>query len=116
MQGWLDWFAANKDAFEAIDFILGILGILLIVPIIWVIKRFLKWMPSPAPMPKEEAPEATKTDNSQTQNFADLSGGNAAGRDVNIIHNHTNGEDQERYRQSVERQINDLTNRLERAN
>jgi len=35
---------------------------------------------------------------------------------VNIIHNHTNGEDQERYRQSVERQINDLTNRLERAN
>ena len=35
---------------------------------------------------------------------------------MNIIHNHTNGEDQERYRQSVERQINDLTNRLERAN
>ena len=33
-----------------------------------------------------------------------------------IIHNHKNGEDQERYRQSVERQINDLTNRLERAN
>ena len=116
VQGWLDWFAANKDAFEAIDFILGILGILLIVPIIWVIKRFLKWMRSPAPMPKEEAPEATKTDNSQTQNFAPQSGGNAAGRDVNIIHNHTNGEDQERYRQSVERQINDLTNRLERAN
>ena len=116
VQGWLDSFAANKDAFEAIDFILGILGILLIVPIIWVIKRFLKWMRSPAPMPKEETPEATKTDNSQTQNSANQSGGNAAGRDVNIILNHTNGEDQERYSQSVERQINDLTNRLERAN
>ena len=35
---------------------------------------------------------------------------------MNIIHNHTNGEDQERYRQSVERQINDLISRLERAN
>ena len=67
-------------------------------------------------MPKEEAPEATKTDNSQTQNFANQSEGNAARRDVNIVHNHTNGEDHERYRQSVEHQINDLTNRLERAN
>ena len=116
VQGWLDWFATNKDAFEAIEVILGILGILLIAPIIWGIKQFLKWMRSPAPISKEETPEATKTDNSQTQNFANQSGGNAAGRDVNIIHNHTNGEDQERYRQSVERQINDLTNRLERAN
>ena len=116
VQGWLDWFAANKDAFEAIDVILGIFGILLIAPIIWGIKQFLKWIRSPAPIPKEDAPEATKTDNSQTQNFANQSGGNAAGRDVNIIHNHTNGEDQERYRQSVERQINDLTSRLERAN
>jgi len=70
LQGWLDWFAMNKDAFEAIDLILGILGILLILPIIWVIKRFLKWMRPHAPIPKEEAPEATKTDNSQTQNFA----------------------------------------------
>ena len=116
VQGWLDWFAKNKDAFEAIDVILGIFVILLIAPIIWVIKRFLKWMRPHTSMPKEDAPEATKTDNSQTQNFANQSGGNAAGRDVNIIHNHTNGEDQERYRQSVERQINDLTNRLERAN
>ena len=116
VQGWLDWFAANKDAFEAIDVILGIFVILLIAPIIWGIKQFLKWIRSPAPIPKEDAPEATKTDNSQTQNFANQSGGNAAGRDVNIIHNHTNGEDQERYCQSVERQINDLTSRLERAN
>ena len=116
LQEWLDWFAKNKDAFEAVDVILGILGILLIVPLLWGIKWLLKWMRSPAPIPKEEAPEETKTDNSQTQNFANQSGGNAAGRDVNIIHNHTNGEDQERYRQSVERQINDLTNRLERAN
>ena len=116
VQGWLDWFAKNKDAFEAIDVILGILGILLIVPIFWVIKWFLKWMCPNASIPNEEAPEATKTDNSQTQNFANQSGGNAAGRDVNIIHNHTNGEDQERYRQSVARQINDLINRLERAN
>ena len=116
VQGWLDWFAANKDAFEAIDVILGLLGILLIAPIIWGIKQFLKWIRSPAPIPKDEAPEATKTDNSQTQNLANQSGGNAAGRDVNIIHNHTNGEDQERYRQSVERHINDLTSRLERAN
>jgi len=95
---------------------LGLLGILLIAPIIWGIKQFLKWIRSPAPIPKEDAPEATKTDNSQTQNFANQSGGNAAGRDVNIIHNHTNGEDQERYRQSVERQINDLISRHERAN
>lgn len=51
VQGWLDWFAANKDAFEAIDVILGILGILLIVPIIWVIKRFLKLMRPHASMP-----------------------------------------------------------------
>ena len=116
LQGWLDWFAKNKDAFEAIDVILGILGILLIVPIYWVIKRFLKWIRSPAPIPKEEVPEATKTDNSQTQNFANQSGGNAAGRDVNINHYHTNAEGQERYRQSIERQVNDLTNRLERAN
>ena len=116
VQGWLDWFAKNKDAFQAIDVILGIFVILLIVPIIWVIKRFLKWIRSPAPIPNEEAPEATKTDNSQTQNFANQSEGNAARRDVNIIHNHTNGEDHERYRQSVEHQINDLTNRLERAN
>ena len=112
VQVWLDWFAANNDAFEAIDVILRILGILLIVPIIWGIKQFPKWIRSPAPIPKEEAPESTKTENSLTQNFANQSGGNAAGRDVNIIHNHTNGEDQERYRQSVERQINDLTNRL----
>ena len=41
LQGWLDWFAANKDAFEAIDVILGI-------------KRFLKWIRSPAPIPKED--------------------------------------------------------------
>ena len=92
VQGWLDWFAKNKDAFEAIDVILGIFVILLIAPIIWVIKRFLKWMRPHTSMPKEDAPEATKTDNSQTQNFANQSGGNAAGRDVNIIHNHTNGE------------------------
>ena len=116
VQGWLDWFAENKDAFEAIDVILGIFVILLIAPIIWGIKQFLKWIRSPAPIPKEEAPEATKTDNSQTQNFANQSGGNAAGRDLNIIHNHTIAEDQERYRQSVERQINDLTSRLEHAN
>ena len=116
VQRWLDWFAANKDAFEAIDVILGIFVILLIAPIIWGIKQFLKWIRSPAPIRQEDASEATKTDNSQTQNFANQSGGNAAGRDVNIIHNHTNGEDQERYCQSVERQINDLTSRLERAN
>ena len=116
VQGWLDWFAANKDAFEAIDVILDLRGILLIAPIIWGIKQFLKWIRSTAPIPKEEVPEATKTDNSQTQYFDNQSGGNAAGRDVNIIHNHTNGEDQERYRQSVERHINDLTSRLERAN
>ena len=42
VQGWLDWFATNKHAFEAIEVILGILGILLIAPIIWGIKQFLK--------------------------------------------------------------------------
>jgi hypothetical protein len=55
VQGWLDWFAANKDAFEAIDVILGIFVILLIAPIIWGIKRFLKWMRSPAPMPNPDS-------------------------------------------------------------
>ena len=113
VQEWLDRFATNKDAIEVI---LGILGILLIRPIIRVIQWILKRIRSTAPTPKEEAPEATKTDNSQTQNFANQSEGNVARRDVNIIHNHTNGEDQERYRKSVEHQVNDLTNRLERAN
>ena len=55
VQGWLDWFAENKDAFEAIDVILGIFVILLIAPIIWGIKRFLKWMRSPAPMPNPDS-------------------------------------------------------------
>ena len=110
---WLDRFATNKDAIEVI---LGILEILLIRPIIRVIQWILKRIRSTAPMPKEEAPEATKLDNSQIQNFANQSEGNVARRDVNIIHNHTNGEDQERYRKSVEHQVNDLTNRLERAN
>ena len=113
VQEWLDRFATNKDAIEVI---LGILGILLIRPIIRVIQWILKRIRSTAPTPKEEAPEANKTDNSQTQNFANQSEGNVARRDVNIIHNHTNGEDQERYRKSVEHQVNDLTNRLERAN
>jgi tetratricopeptide (TPR) repeat protein len=113
VQEWLDRFATNKDAIKVI---LGILGILLIRPIIRVIQWILKRIRSTAPMPKEEAPEATKTDNSQTQNFASQSEGNVARRDVNIIQNHTNGEDQERYRKSVEHQVNDLTNRLERAN
>ena len=113
VQEWLDRFATNKDAIEVI---LGILGILLIWPIIRVIQWILKRIRTTAPTPKEEAPEATKTDNSQTQNFANQSEGNVARRDVNIIHNHTNGEDQERYRKSVEHQVNDLTNRPERAN
>ena len=55
VQGWLDWFAANKDAFETIDVILGILGILLIVPIIWVIKRFLKLLRPHASMPNPDS-------------------------------------------------------------
>ena len=42
VQGWLDWFATNKDAFEARGVILGI-------------KRFLKWMRSPAPMPNPDS-------------------------------------------------------------
>ena len=54
VQGWLDWFAENKDAFETIDVIRGILGIPLLVAIIWVIKWFLKWIRSPAPIPKED--------------------------------------------------------------
>ena len=115
-QGCFDLLAKNKDAFLAISIILAILGRFLFGPIKQVWQWIRKLIRSPAPMPKAEAPEATKTDNSQTQNVANQSGGNSAGRDVNIIHNHTNGEDQERYRQSVERQINDLTNRLERAN
>ena len=60
LQGWLDWFAKNKDAFEAIDVILGIFVILLILPIYWGIKRFLKWIRSTAPILKEEVPEAPK--------------------------------------------------------
>jgi len=74
VQGWLDWFAKNKDAFEAIDVILGIFVILLIALIIVVIKRFLKWMRPHTSMLKEDASEATKTDNSQTQNFANQIG------------------------------------------
>ena len=65
MAGWFDLLATNKDAFEAIDVILGIFVILLIAPIIWVTKRFLKWTRPHLSMPKEDAPEATKTDNSK---------------------------------------------------
>lgn len=54
LQEWLDWFAKNKDAFEAVDVILGILGILLIVPLLWGIKWLLKWMRSPAPIPNKD--------------------------------------------------------------
>ena len=115
-QGCFDLLAKNKDAFLAVSIILAILGRFLFGPIKQVWQWIRKLIRSPAPMPKAEAPEATKTDNSQTQNVANQSVGNSAGRDVNIIHNHTNGEDQERYRQSVERQINDLTSCLERAN
>ena len=54
LQEWLDWFAKNKDAFEAVDVILGILGILLIVPLLWGTKWLLKWMRSPAPIPNKD--------------------------------------------------------------
>ena len=45
----------TKMRFRAIDVILGILGILLIVPIIWVIKRFLKLMRPHASMPNPDS-------------------------------------------------------------
>ena len=56
LQEWLEWFAKNKDAFEAVSVILGILGILLIVPLLWGIKWLLKWVRSPAPTPNKDNP------------------------------------------------------------
>ena len=50
-----------------------------------------------------EPNETSKTDNFHNQNFENQIGGNAAGRDVNINHYHTNAEGQERYHQSIER-------------
>lgn len=50
-----------------------------------------------------EPNETSKTDNSHNQNFENQIGGNAAGRDININHYHTNAEGQERYHQSIER-------------
>jgi hypothetical protein len=95
------WLIDNAIILGAVAALIAIVG-----GVFAVIKWFARGEPKEAP----------KTDNSQTQNFADQSGGNAAGRDVNIIHNHTYAEDKERYQESVQRQIDDLTNGLERAN
>lgn len=109
VQGWLDWFAANKEAFEAIDVILGIILAALIYPLFMTVKwLFNRQRPS-------EEKDASPTNNSET-NIKNNGDGNAAGRDIHVTHNYSNPSDLDRYIQSIERQLSGLQDRLERAN